>query len=101
MLMSNNELNVSPSHFRSEQKKMEERYEILEVIGKGGFGEVSRIRDKATDDIRALKRLSKNQCNSEKEFSEEIKILQKLDHPNVIRFYEYYKDEESFYIVTE
>jgi hypothetical protein len=96
-----NDLNLSPSHFRSEQKRMEDRYEILEIIGKGGFGEVSRIRDKATNEIKALKRLSKSQCNSEKEFSEEIKILQKLDHPNVIRFFEYYKDEESFYLVTE
>ena len=73
-----NKFQMTPAYFRSEQKKLEERYEILEVIGKGGYGEVKRIKDRKTNDIRALKCLHKNQCLDAKEFSEEIKILQGL-----------------------
>lgn len=76
--MSSNELILTPESFRGEQKRMAERYEVLEVIGKGGFGEVRRIRDKSTNQIRCIKKLSKSQCSNEIEFSEEIKILQRL-----------------------
>lgn len=69
---------MTPAYFRSEKEKLNERYEILEIIGKGGYGEVKRIRDRNTNDIRALKLLLKNQCHDAKEFSEEIQILQRL-----------------------
>lgn len=31
----------------------------------------------------------------------EINILRTLDHPNIVKIYEYYEDEKRFYIVTE
>ena len=31
----------------------------------------------------------------------ELKILQKLDHPNALRIYESFEDEKRYYIVTE
>lgn len=31
----------------------------------------------------------------------EVKILQTLDHPNVIKLYEYFEDEENVYLVNE
>jgi serine/threonine protein kinase len=34
-------------------------YEILEVIGSGGFGEVKRVKHKQLDVIRALKIIKK------------------------------------------
>ena len=32
---------------------------------------------------------------------QEIKILQKLDHPNVLKLYEYFIDDENIYLITE
>ena len=32
---------------------------------------------------------------------DEIDILQKLDHPNIVRYYETYIDEKYIYIVME
>ena len=32
---------------------------------------------------------------------EEINILKGLDHPNILKIYEAYKDSKNFYIVTE
>ena len=34
-------------------------------------------------------------------FKQEITILQKLDHPNVLKLYEYFEDERNVYLVTE
>jgi len=92
---------LTPMCFRSEKKSIEDRYQILEMIGKGAFGEIRKIRDRFTKEIKVLKTLHKSQCQDAKEFSEEIKILQRLDHPNVVRFFEYYQDETFYYLVTE
>ena len=37
----------------------------------------------------------------EKSFQEEIAILSKLDHPNILKLYEVYEDPKRYYIVTE
>jgi calcium-dependent protein kinase len=34
-------------------------------------------------------------------FKQEITILQKLDHPNVLKLFEYFEDEKNVYLVTE
>merc|ERR1712147_614879 len=31
----------------------------------------------------------------------EIEILRVVDHPNIIRLYEYFEDDQSFYIISE
>jgi len=31
----------------------------------------------------------------------EIEIMKKLDHPNIIKLFESYNDSKNFYIVTE
>ena len=31
----------------------------------------------------------------------EITILKQIDHPNIIKMYEFFEDDKRFYIVTE
>ena len=31
----------------------------------------------------------------------EISILSGLDHPNIIKMYEYFQDEKRYYLITE
>lgn len=35
------------------------------------------------------------------QFLKEIDVLRQLDNPNIVKLYEFYEDENSFYIVTE
>ncbi len=37
----------------------------------------------------------------ESSLKKEIIILSKLDHPNILKIYEYYKDYTNYYIITE
>lgn len=37
----------------------------------------------------------------ERMLTNEINILSKLDHPNIVKMYEYFQDEKRYYIVTE
>lgn len=31
----------------------------------------------------------------------EIDILKQLDHPNIVKIYEFYQDKSNFYLITE
>ena len=31
----------------------------------------------------------------------EMNILRNLDHPNIVKIYEYFEDDKRFYVVTE
>lgn len=67
-------------------------YDILKVLGHGGFSAVFKARRKADGDIVALKQLDltiENEAQKEyRDFKEEVDILKKLDHPNIVKVYE-------------
>jgi len=62
-------------------------YEILQLVGKGGMGEVYRARQLSMDRIVALKVLHIRQAKSDaftKSFIEEARSAGSLSHPNII-----------------
>jgi len=74
-----------------------ERYELLDQLGKGGMGEVYRVRDLELEETVALKMLRVKSGMSEiarARFLREIKVARKISHPNVIRVFDLgsYKD---------
>lgn len=79
-------------------------YEELAILGEGTFGLVKKvclINNKKT--IRAMKIISKKNIvkgQSTKLF-EEIEILRRLEHPNIMKIYEYFIDDKNIYIITE
>ena len=38
---------------------------------------------------------------TEKKFAMEVALQKKIDHPNVVRLYEVFKDERAYYLVEE
>jgi calcium-dependent protein kinase len=51
--------------------------------------------------MRAVKEIPRSKIKNWDRFLTEVKILQELDHPHVIKLYEYFEDEECVYLVTE
>ena len=53
--------------------------------------------------MRAVKFIKKNALDDFeiKRFTHEIEMLKMLDHPNVIKLYEFYEDDQRYYLVTE
>ena len=84
------------------------KYKIIKQIGKGSYGTVYLCEDKNNKNQQyVIKRINLSKL-SEKEREEtinETKILQKLDHQNIIKFIEFFisKKEEIIYlnIITE
>ena len=75
-------------------------YILLGHLGSGAFGYVQKVRHKASNQIRAMKTIKKDSQYSEKSFKE-IDNLMKLNHPNILKLYEYYFDNKNLYIITE
>ena len=81
-----------------------ERYLDLELIGRGGMGEVYRAYDKELDHVVALKVLLPEQFHKEsrrERFRREVFIHRQLRHKNVVRFYDYFTDETCTFFTME
>eukprot|EP00826_Nyctotherus_ovalis_P038898 TRINITY_DN3685_c0_g1_i8.p2 TRINITY_DN3685_c0_g1~~TRINITY_DN3685_c0_g1_i8.p2 ORF type:complete len:202 (-),score=60.99 TRINITY_DN3685_c0_g1_i8:1021-1626(-) len=71
------------------------------ALGKGTYGEVYLCRHKFTKEIRAVKTVMKSKMQNVNNFLMEIDCLKNLDHPNIIRLFEWYEDTHKVYLVTE
>lgn len=78
-------------------------YFIKPPIGSGLFGAVYKAKHKKSGVIRAIKRIKKDHVNAANLHSllNDVEILKKLDHPNIIKVYEFYQDEAAYYVVTD
>lgn len=84
--------------------RITKEYNVLHPpLGRGAFGEVRKAIHKSTSIVRAIKIIYKeNSAPQElKRITNEVEILKKLDHPNIIKVYEFFHDTKHFYIVTE
>jgi calcium-dependent protein kinase len=79
-------------------------YRIMQKIGSGTFGKVYKVLHTITNQYRAMKVVKIDTINyqdDEKTFLKEIEMLSQLDHPNIIKIYEYYSDDLHYYVITE
>ena len=81
--------------------KIEQKYDFLETLGQGGFGLVRKVRHKITGEIRAMKVLQLDSYDpvTLKNISNEVEILKMLDHPNIVKLYEFYEDKKNLYLI--
>ncbi|OMJ93960.1 hypothetical protein SteCoe_3022 [Stentor coeruleus] len=81
-----------------------ENYNIWSDIGKGSYAVVKLATHKETMQKCAIKIYSNKSLedqNLRKNVKREIKILKKIDHPNVVKFYEEIRGKHNLYIVME
>jgi len=81
-----------------------ERYEILEELGKGGMGEVYKVRDQKLAEVMALKVL-KPEIAADRDmierFKNELKLARKIAHRNVCKMHDFHEKDETPYITME
>ena len=75
-------------------------YTFGKTVGEGAFGKVRLGVHKATKQTRAIKILQKSKIDM-KDLLNEIEILSKLSHPNIMQIYEIFDDNTNIYIVSE
>ena len=80
-----------------------EDYSIVRILGKGAYSEVYLAKQKVSGMERCIKvTRKKNLGVSESEaIFEEVKILRDIDHPHIMKVYEYYQNSSYIYIISE
>ena len=80
-------------------------YKPLLTLGSGTYGTVKKVSlIKNPTNIRAMKIISKQNIIkgiAHSKFIDEITILKKLDHPNIMKIYESFVDKDNFYIISD
>lgn len=73
----------------SRPSRFENDFIEIELIGRGGFGVVVKVRNVLDQRCYAVKKISFSNDNSSKLTSilREVKSLARLDHPNIVRYY--------------
>lgn len=92
-----------------ESKKKEKRwhlndFDVGKPLGHGKFGNVYLAREKKSKFIVALKVLFKSQLQKagvEHQLRREIEIQSHLRHPNILRLYGYFYDQNRVYLILE
>jgi calcium-dependent protein kinase len=78
-----------------------ESYNFLNVLGEGSYGKVIKAIHKLTSSVRAIKIIKKTKPESEAEITNEIKMLTLIDHPNIVKIFEFYVTPNEYYLATE
>ena len=81
-----------------------QNYEFIKTIGEGTFGKVKLAVHKLTAEQIAVKILEKSKIKSKKDLErieKEIKYMKNLNHPNIVKIYEIFENEDNFYISIE
>lgn len=83
--------------------KLRDFYRIGKMLGSGAFGEVRVCVHRESNNQRAVKVLRKSHMDEDEKrmFFNEINVLKDLDHPNILKMYEFFEDEKRYYIVTD
>ena len=80
-------------------------YKELSTLGSGTYGTVKKVcLIKNPSTIRAMKIIPKENIMEGVDSSkviDEITILKKLDHPNIMKIYECFVDKDNFYIISD
>lgn len=83
-------------------------YKVLYSIGGGSFGKVYKCKHLITGQERALKVIKLASIKEtggnepiESNIIREIEILAQLDHPNIMKVFEYFTDKYNVYIAME
>jgi calcium-dependent protein kinase len=79
-----------------------DKYTVIKFLGEGSFGKVHLVRDIETGIERAMKEIKKSESNQpDYEIINEIEILKKVDHPNIVKIFEFFVSSDTYYIITE
>ena len=79
-------------------------FKIVKELGAGSFGHVYLVKHKTTNAEYAIKAIDKRDKTNQEEkpyFRREIEVMYKLHHPNVVKLYGHFEDNNYCYFIME
>jgi calcium-dependent protein kinase len=90
---------------KAKSKDMQKLYNIdKKLLGEGSFGKVFKATNKKDKTIAiAIKAIAKANLDQDDldALENEVQIMQKLDHPNIVKYFETYDDLKYIYLCME
>jgi serine/threonine protein kinase len=79
------------------------RYKEIRSLGNGSFGKLILAKDLKSNKEVAIKIIDKTNFDHRlyKLFDGEIKILKTINHPNIVKFYDFYETDKNIYIIMQ
>ena len=87
-----------------EHEAQKSDFEFLKELGVGSFGQVYLVKHKKTKAIYAIKSIDKSDDQNLEEkanFSREVEIMYKLNHPNIVKLYGHFEDNTYCYFIMQ
>lgn len=101
-IQQKDELNINRENFiLKSSKNVASKYLKIQEIGIGTFSKVYRVQNKTNYNVCACKEISKEKLADFSKFINEINILSKCDHPNIIKLYEVFEDSKHINLIME
>ena len=82
----------------------EKEYKMEKHLGDGIYSSVYIVSSKLTGENRVMKIIDKSKIyteESEKKIANELSILQKMDHPNILKIFEFYTTPKTYNLIIE
>ena len=87
-----------------EHEAQKSDFDFLKELGVGSFGQVYLVKHKKTKAIYAIKSIDKSDDQNLEEkanFSREVEIMYKLNHPNIVKLYGHFEDNTYCYFIMQ
>lgn len=83
------ELDMMAHNTSSGKSRVQVEFQVLDCLGKGAYGEVFKVKNKLDQGYYAIKRirLDPKATVANKKIIREVKLLSRLNHENVVRYY--------------
>jgi len=88
---------------QASRSTIRDHYALVAVLGEGHFGRVYLGKDRQTFERFAVKVLRKSttKTRSHLHIQRELEILRRVNHPNIVRLYDLFVDDQKLYFVLE
>ena len=80
---------------------MATKYLKIKEIGNGTYSKIYIVQNKTDLKSYCCKEILKNKVADLSKFKNEVNILSKMDHPNIIRLYEIFEDDRYISLIME
>eukprot|EP00736_Rhodelphis_marinus_P013456 Rmarinus@m.16467 len=82
---------------------VEQRFQVFQMLGSGSYGKVYKVKRRSDNLICVMKRIDlENESEAIlRETMNEVELLKKISHPNVVKYLGSFHHESSFYIIME
>ncbi|KAG9260755.1 calcium/calmodulin-dependent protein kinase type 1D-like [Astyanax mexicanus] len=95
--MGRKEINCS---WKKVTNNIKDVFEFREILGSGSFSEVFLVRERKTGNFYALKCVKKKQLDHSN-LENEITVLKRIKHNNVVSLEDFYETRTHYYLVME